>query len=220
MNKIVVLMLLCNLWLAAFSQKDEQAAEILKQASEKSKTFKGLHTNFEFLVENVQNETKETYKGELWAKGNKFKMTLDETETYCDSKTRWVYLVEANEVNVSNIESTANLDPEERFLNDPLSLYTLYESGFKYIIVGDQTIEGKSYTVIDLTPEDLTKPYFKVKCWISADFDYYAIKYFQKDGTRITLQLLNFDATAKLKDTDFVFKPENYPNIEVIDLRD
>jgi len=191
----------------------------LKAAANKALAYKNIHIKFEFIVEKTQEKTEEKFLGELWIKSNKFKMVVDQTVTFCDGKNRWVYLPEANEVNVSLIDKTEDVDPEERFLVEPLSLFTLYEKGFKYSTVGSQVIDNKIYTVVDLSPEDISKPYFKVKCWISETNDYYSVKYFQKDGTRITLQLVSFITDEKLKDELFVFRTDDYKGVEVIDLR-
>ncbi len=203
-----------------FGQKDPQAESILKQAADKGMAYKTLSFEFEFSVENVQDKSEEKYSGELWVKGDKFKMSIDNTITFCDGKSRWVFLPEVEEVNVSFVDKEEDLDPEERFLVEPLSLFTLYKKGFKYSISGDQKIEDKTYSVIDLSPEDIGKPFFKIKCWISDEYDYYAVKYFQKDGTRITLQIKTLTVNNKLKDSLFSFNSNDYPNVEVIDLRE
>ena len=220
MIKIRLIIALLTISVFASAQKNKEAESILEKAADKAISYKTIHSKFEFLVENSQNETEDTYNGELWVKGKKFKMSVDQTITFSDGKTRWVYLTEVNEVNISTIEKDEDMDPEELFLIEPLSLFTLYKKGFKYSISGTQLIEGQNYTVIDLSPEELNKPYFKIKCWISDDSDYYAVKYFQKDGTRITLNLIDFISNEKIKDTTFSFDTKAYPNVEVIDLRD
>lgn len=221
MNKRYLLGLLLIFCIAGVkAQKDTEAQEILEKAANKALAYKTIYTQFEFIVENAQNESKETYKGELWIKGDMFKMDVDNTITISDGKSRWVYLPEAEEVNVSNVEKGEDLDPEELFLVDPLSIFTMYKKGFKYVISGTQSIEGKEHSVVDLSPEDLNKPYFKIKCWISNDYNYNALKYFQKDGTRITLQLKQTKTDEKYKDALFIFNEKDHPNVEVIDLRE
>jgi outer membrane lipoprotein-sorting protein len=71
-----------------------------------------------------------------------------------------------------------------------------------------------------LAPEDINKPYFKIKCWISDNYNYYSIKYFQKDGTRIILQLADFKTNIKIKDSFFIFDKKNYTDVEIVDMRD
>lgn len=219
-RKHILLIALLALVTVVKAQKDAEAQNLLKSAADKALAYKTIYTQFEFIVESAQEDTKETYKGELWIKGNKFKMDVDNTITLCDGNSRWVYLPEAEEVNVSEVEKDDDLDPEERFLVDPLSIFTLYEKGFKYVISGSQEIDNKNNTVVDLSPEDLSKPYFKIKCWITDNKEYSAVKYFQKDGTRITLQLKEIKPNEKYKDAMFTFNSKDHPNVEVIDLRE
>ena len=86
--------------------------------------------------------------------------------------------------------------------------------------MGQEEFDGKLCHVIDLAPEDLNKPYFKIRYWVTDTYQLSAIKYFQKDGTRMTLKLLTFEPDVKVKDSDFVFKPADYPDVEVIDIRE
>ncbi len=220
MKNILLVFLFSVFAVFGFSQKDPATKQLLKAAADKALGYKTIQTEFEFIVNNAQFETKESYTGKLWVKGSRFKMDVDQTITFCDGKNKWVYLTESNEVNVSVVEKGEGLEPDERFLYDPLSIYTLYKSGFKYITAGTQDIDGKTYSVVDLSPEDKSKPFFKIKCWISEDYDYYVVKYFQKDGTRITLQLNDFKTNVKLKDSFFEFNAAGYPDVEVIDLRE
>jgi outer membrane lipoprotein-sorting protein len=147
-------------------------------------------------------------------------MSANEMVTYSDGKTRWVYLEESNEVNISKRNNSDNLEAEERFFNNPISLFTIYKSGFKYLKFGTETIDGKIYQLIDLSPDDINKPYFKIRCWISDSNDLFMIRYFQKDGTRISFQFKNFRTNVKTNDTDFIFQVKDFPGVEVIDMRE
>ena len=220
MNKILLIIVLFSISVFASAQKNKDAEIVLEKAADKALKYKTIHSKFEFLVENAQQEIEDTYKGELWVKGKRFKMSVDKTVIFSDGKTRWVYLTEVNEVNISTIEKDEGMDPEDLFLIEPLSLFTLYKKGFKYSISGTQLINEINYTVVDLSPEELDKPYFKIKYWISDEYDYYAVKYFQKDGTRITFNLVDFKSNEKIKDSAFSFDAKSYPNVEIIDLRD
>jgi outer membrane lipoprotein-sorting protein len=204
----------------AYAQKDADAELLLKAVADKALAYKTIQTDFEYVIENVQNKSEETYHGSLLLKGDKFRMSANEMVTYSDGKTRWVYLEESNEVNISKQNNSDNLEAEERFFNNPISLFTIYKSGFKYLKFGTETIDGKIYQLIDLSPDDINKPYFKIRCWISDSNDLFMIRYFQKDGTRISFQFKNFRTNVKTNDTDFIFQVKDFPGVEVIDMRE
>jgi outer membrane lipoprotein-sorting protein len=218
MKKILVLGFVALFCLSGFAQKEPDAELILKAVADKALAYKSIQADFEYEIENKENKTDETFKGSMLLKGDKFRLNADGTITICDGKIRWVYLEESKEVNISKRIDSESLEAEERFLNNPLSLYTIYRKGFKYMKFGEETIDNKVYRLIDLSPEDINKPYFKVRCWISGSNDLYMMRYFQKDGTRITFKFKNFTPNAKTKDTDFVFQAKDYPGVEVIDM--
>ncbi len=220
MIRLILISVFVFLFGTLLAQKDPEAEALLKAMANKAQAYKSMDVEFEYTLENSQTNSKENYEGSVLIKGNKFKMQIDGTITFSDGKSRWVYLEESNEVNVSAVIDSDELEPEERFMNYPMSLYTLYEKGFKYTLSGKETIDGVNYNLVDLTPEDISKPYFKIRCWITLQNELNALKYFQKDGTRILLKFSSIKLDIKVKDSDFVFSPKDYPGVEVIDIRD
>ncbi len=209
----LLLLTLNPLW----AQQDPEAMALLEQVATKATTAKALTAKFNYTI--GTDDKNQKLDGSFSIKGSKFKMEIDETIVFSNGKTRWVYLKESNEVNVSNVEKNENLEPEERFLSDPISLYTVYKSGFKVIGHGSEVLEGKNCSVVDLTPEAINKPYFKIRIWIDANHNLFAVKYFQKNGERLVLTLTNVSYDSNLKEADFEFNTKQYPGVEVIDLR-
>ncbi len=219
MKKICIVIVLGCVVFSSFAQKDASTLDILKRVENKGIAYKTIKSKIEYKLENNQDNSVEEVKGSVVIKGNKFRLSIDETVSFSDGKTKWVYLNSSNEVNITDVVSIDEMQPEEKFMNEPLSVYSLYKTSFKYKTFGEQTIEGKSYTVIDLTPESLDKPYFKIRYWITKDTDIYAVKYFQKDGMRITVYFTELKVNEKIPDSDFVFSEKDYPDVEIIDLR-
>lgn len=202
------------------AQKDKEAQEVLDKMAEKVLDYKTIKTGFVFHVTNPETEIDERYKGTVLIKDNKYRMKVDGTISISDGKSRWVYLEESNEVNVSDVISSEDLSADERFMNDPLALFTLFKDGFKFNLSGTEKLEGKEYMMVDISPEDLDKPYFKIRYWVSPEYDVKKIKYFQKDGTRIVLEFEDFETDVKAKESEFDFNEKDYPGVEVIDLRE
>ena len=219
MKKILILpfiLLVC----VCYAQKEPEAKELFDQVSKKVMAYKNMHAKFEYLFENTAENKTENYYGELYIKDRMFKIDVDQTITFCDGKSRWVYLTESNEVTITKVETDANDAPEDRFLSDPLSLFLLYREGFKYRLDEAETIDNKTYTITELSPEDIKKPYFKIKYWFTAENDLYKVMYFQKDGTRLTLTLTNLKTNEKLDESFFNFDAKNFKDVEVIDMRE
>ena len=206
--------------LSCFAQKDPEAKILLDKAAKQAAGYKSVTAEFDCVYENLAEEKSETYNGTLLLKGNRFRIDVDKTITFCDGKTRWAYLTESNEVTISPIEPTNDDAPEEKFMSDPMSLYTIYRSGFKYIMGDTEEIGGKTMQIIEIAPENIKKPYFKIKYWFTPNNDLYQIKCFQKDGTRFTLTLTKFQTNQKIDDAELNFDAKKYPGVEIIDMRD
>jgi outer membrane lipoprotein-sorting protein len=79
---------------------------------------------------------------------------------------------------------------------------------------------GKTYQVIELTPIDKTKPFFKVVVEVDkANSNIASTKVFEKNGNRYTYAVNALSANQAIGDEVFVFDAKKYPGVEVIDLR-
>ena len=218
--KRIALLILALGTSVCFAQKDPEAKTILDKAAKQASGYKSITAEFDCVYENLAEEKSEEYNGTLLLKGNRFRIDVDQTITFCDGKTRWAYLTESNEVTISPIEASNDDAPEEKFMSDPMSLYTIYRSGFKYVLGETEEIGGKTMQIVELAPENIKKPYFKIKYWFTPNNDLYQIKCFQKDGTRFTLTLTKFSTNQKIDDAELNFDAKKYLGIEIIDMRD
>ncbi len=219
LKKTLTFLFIATFTLTTFAQDEAEALDILKKTRNKVETKKIVEISFSYVISYAETEKPEKYEGTFLAKGKKFKLEIDNTITYCNGKTRWVYLPESNEVNISNVEASEEMELEEQFMNDPLSIFRLYEMDFKYRMTGNVDYEGKNVWQIDFMPNDKNKPYFKVRSWIKDDYELMGIRYFQKDATIITMNILDNKADSKHKESEFEFNVADYPDIEIIDLR-
>lgn len=219
MRKCILVVFITCIGFASFSQTNTDAKALLQKVEKKGLSHKTIEAELSYVLEDKKEGTTEKITGTIKVKGNMFSLSIDETQTYCDGATKWVYLAESNEVNVTEVYDIEDMEPEERFMNSPLSIYGLYKDDFKYSVFGNVDIDGKQHTMVDLTPNTLDKPYFKIRYWISGSNDIYAVKYFQKDGMRISLFFEKFQINKNFNDKEFKFDETKFPNIEVIDLR-
>jgi outer membrane lipoprotein-sorting protein len=93
-------------------------------------------------------EKKPTEKPQNWkvqVKGQKFKLEIPGSVIVCDGKTLWNYNKDAKEVTIKNF------DPNNEDMN-PSSIFTMYETGYKFKYDKEQTIAGAVCNTIDLYP--------------------------------------------------------------------
>ena len=75
--------------LSCFAQKDPEAKTLLDKAAKQAAGYKSITAEFDCVYENLAEEKSENYNGTLLLKGNRFRIDVDKTITFCDGKTRW-----------------------------------------------------------------------------------------------------------------------------------
>ncbi|MEY4876595.1 MAG: hypothetical protein RL708_1744 [Bacteroidota bacterium] len=190
-----------------------QAKIFLDGVSKKYKSFKTIKANFKLAIDNAASKIKEEKKGLLVLKANKFRVEMDNQEISCDGKTVWTYAKDANEVQVNNYEANPNGI-------SPADIFTMYEKGFLYQM-GDVIKEaGKDLQMIELTPTDKTKNYFKIKLFIDkAAQSIVRSKIFDKNGNVYTYSVMQFSSNISIEDATFVFDSKKHPGVDINDIR-
>lgn len=207
----------------AFAQKDAEAQKILNAISKKYKAYDIIKADFTFTLDDPMSNIKDTQVGTLISKpkANKFKVIIyspaDKTtvaqEIISDGKSQWTYVRKDKEVELNNV------DHSEDNLN-PAKIFTIYEHGYKYIYNGEEKVDGKICQIIDLTPEDAKKQFFKVRLTIDkAKKQIYSALIFDKNGSKCNYVIRTFTPNPKLPETLFMFDKKDYPGVEVVDLR-
>lgn len=216
MKKVMwLLMISMGFTQLANAQKDAKARVILNEVSKKYRSYKVVKADFTLLIDIQQSNVKETQQGTLYvnASANKYKVSMTGQDLISDGKTLWTFLKEEKEVQVTDVSSNDDA------LN-PAKIFTIYEKGFKYLYTGDKKNGTKVYQMIDLTPTDTEKSYFKIRLSIDkAAKQIASAVVFEKNGNKYTYNVKNFVPNAKVPESIFTFNAKKYPGIEVVDLR-
>lgn len=216
MKKIIVLLLvIVGMGYGANAQTDAKAKAILAEVSKKYRSYATVKTDFSFTLESPQNKSKDTQQGTLLVKAgeNKYKVVMTDQDIISDGKSQWTYLKKDKEVQVSAVDNSGDA------LN-PAQIFTLYEKGFKYLFTGERKVDGKVYQMIDLSPLDTKKSYFKIRLGINKAAKQLAtVLIFDKNGNKYTYAIKTFVPNVKLPESTFAFDAKKYPGVEVVDLR-
>ena len=159
------------LTLACFSanaqEQDPKAKKILDELSVKTKAYTAVKAEFSWEVLK-KDKTKDVQSGKIETKGSKYKLEIPGHEIYCDGKTVWDYIKDANEVQIKDMEVGGD------DVVNPSNIFTIYEKGFKYKFVSEdattQLIElypinpdKKKFHTIKLSIDKVKKQISKVK---------------------------------------------------------
>jgi outer membrane lipoprotein-sorting protein len=219
MRKILVLMTAAVCMTISITaqtdSKDAKAKAILAQVSKKYRSYDVVKTEFTFLLDNQQAKLKETQQGTLYVKANanKYRVEMTNQDLISDGKNQWTFLKEDKEVQV------ADVDNSDDAIN-PAKIFTIYEKGFKYLYTGDTKAGNKTYQMIDLSPIDTKKSYFKIRLSIDKIAKQISnVVIFDKNGNKYTYNIRSFTPNVKVPETTFAFDAKKYPGVEVVDLR-
>jgi outer membrane lipoprotein-sorting protein len=207
----------------ASAQQDAKAKSILNAVSQKFKAYTVVKADFTFMLDNPQAGSKQSQNGALLvnSKAGKYKITLSnpvnkaatDQEIISDGKTQWTYSVQDKEAQVA---SAAKANDEM----NPSQLFTMYEHGYKYLYTGDEKLNGKLCAVIDLSPENTDKPFFKIRLYIDkAKQQIYRATLFDKNGAKYIYTLNTVTPNVKVPDDTFIFDKAKHPGVNVVDLR-
>lgn len=198
----------------SMGKSDPEAKKVLDAVSAKFKTFKSVKASFALKIENAAGKVQGTKAGTIMMKGVKYRVSITGQEIFCDGTTIWTYDMAAKEVQVSVLDNSSGaITPQKLFTN-------FYEKDFLFMLNPEVNRAGKTYQVVELTPIDKTKPFFKVILEVDkATKVIMATRIFEKNGNRYLYAINTMATTAVIPDDSFAFNLKKYPGVEVIDLR-
>lgn len=219
------LLLILGVNTTAFAQKDAEAKAILNQVSAKYKSYNIVKSDFTFVIDNPQAQETQTQQGTIivQSKANKFRLSLYsqdptaknqiEQEIITDGKTQWTYNKKDKEVQVNKVDNA-----DQNF--NPAQIFTIYEKGYKYIYTGSETLKGRVYQIIDLTPEDIDKSFFKIRLMIDkTKKQIYSALIFDKSGNKYSYTIRTFVPNVQVPESTFTFDTKAHPGVEIVDLK-
>ncbi len=216
MRKLTLLAILLSVAMFAFGQKDEKAKKILKEVSEKTKTYSTIKLKFLYIMDNRVEKLQDTTKGTIYIKGDMFKLFFKGIEVFSDGTTVWSYNPDSQEINITEP------DPEDDKTLSPSNMLRVYEKGYKYKFMGEFADGKDKFYQIDLYPEKPNEVnYSIIKLKIDkAQKQLQSLKMVGKEGIDFLIELTQFKPNVKVVDSMFKFDATRFPkNVEVNDMR-
>lgn len=193
---------------------DPNAKKLLDEISASTKGMEPVKVEFSYLLDNRATKVKETSQGNIVIEGAKYVLNLGKIQMFCDGKAVYTYLSQNDEMQINNIST------ENDALN-PSTIFTAYQKGFKYSLKKDEVINGTTYQVVELYPENLKKKYAKVQILVNkSKKQIYSFKTFGKDGTNYEIVVKSISQKVKTDPKFFTVDMAKFPTAEVVDLRE
>ncbi len=210
----VTFMTLCNAQENNMVQ-DPAAEKILDKVALKFKSLQSIQSDFELIIQDRKENTKNATSGHIVMKQKKYKLNSQGSTVFFDGVTMWTYVAANNEVTITQPEN-----PQMDYLSNPLGMFTSYKADYKYRYIKEGTWNGVACHIVDLFPKNLNQPYSRIKVYINTRTDMpEAISSIGKDGVDYTVSLKNLLLNENVPDATFTFDPAKYRKPEIIDMR-
>jgi outer membrane lipoprotein carrier protein len=212
MKKYIIFILTMSITMGLYAQKDKKATKILEELSKKTESYKTIEVDFLYKMDNNESDIHESYDGELLVEGDKYRLNIAGQLVISDGETIWTYIEDAEEVQINSIE-----EGEEVFT--PTNFLDSYTENYKSKLIGEENRDGKNVQIIELIPFK-KKNYSKVELILDKDKNQMiSFSIFDNNNSIYTYLITKFIPDVPLNGNEFVFNPEDYPDVEIIDMR-
>ena len=197
---------------SAIAQNDPKAKAILEGVAKKVKSLKSMKANF--VLNLTGAKVKDTKKGTLSLKGEKYHIVLGSQEIICDNSTTWTYNKDTKEVQISTPnQGEQSISPAKLLTNS-------YDKDYKYSYKGEKKEQGKNCDLIELYPKDGNKKVAKIELYVDkATSMVSSVNTFDKNGNQTQYILSNLTQNPNIPDEYFSWNQKEHAGVEVVDLR-
>ncbi|MCX6302839.1 MAG: outer membrane lipoprotein carrier protein LolA [Bacteroidia bacterium] len=206
-----ILFALLLLTINAAGQNDPQAIKVLDKFSSTAMAAPSVTMKFLLINTDQVANTRDTLEGSVILSKNSYKLDLPDNIIWYNGETSWSYLPAEKEVTVTKPDKN-----DDSFQSRPSSLFTMYKSGYKNRLIEERS---DSY-IIDLYPEDIQSDLVRVRLNIAnPSLNLRSFEYKRRDGITIDIIIREYSLKQVPEPGMFIFIPENYKGVEVIDMR-
>lgn len=192
--------------LLSFSLSAQSAQDILNAVIEKNKAYKDISISFEYEFIDKTNDFYEMTGGYMYLKGDSFIINMDGQEMISDGETLWTYLIDDQEVMISEVGEDNNTTP-----------FAIINSFSQNVNVNFNISENNNTSLLIEEKEKTT--FENVIINIDNDLKINDISINTIDGSLITYKIKSFKTNQDLPDSMFFFDEKIHPNVEIIDMR-
>lgn len=194
--------------LLSFKVSAQSADEFINSVIEKNKLYNDISIVFNYVIVDESNGVNEKMNGYGSMKGNSYVINVGDQLMICDGTTLWNYLIEDQEVMVSDVTDDSS--------SSPIAIINSFAENTtaKFLDSNDANIKivelkEKDNNVFDKIQMSIDKRDFKIK----------NIHVFNIDGSEFIYDITSFITDQNLPDNMFIFDESLHPNVEIIDMR-
>ncbi len=180
---------------------------LIRLVVDQLKSHKNVEMVFTYQISPDGKNLGESEKGHAWLQGEAYKIEMANQQTISDGKTIWSYLIEDEEVMVSN--ATDGTD------NTPLKLLTSLDESYVATLTG---IDAQGLASIELA--NPKGQYKRVTLKINTKkTELKSADIYMEDGSKVVVNVEEMKFDQQLDDKFFTFDTKKHPKVDVIDMR-
>lgn len=208
MKKRIVLLLLSTLLCFQLKgQNTEAAQQLLEEVSAKIASFETMAFEFDYVLENRQENIKQETNGSVTVSGDRYKLLFLGAEQMFDGKKTYTIVPDNEEITISSMEETEDIGI------NPSKLLYFYKEGYAFQWDIKQNVMGRTIQFIKLIPTEENKEVEYLLLGIDLlKKTIYRLIEIGSNQTRTTLTISNFVSNIKLAADFFTFDPSAYPD--------
>ncbi len=183
------------------------AEKIIRVMVDQMRSHKNVEMVFNYQISPDGKTLGESEKGHAWLQGEAYKIEMTDQQTISDGKTIWSYLIDDEEVMISNASEGTD--------NTPLKLLTSLDESYVATLSG---IDAKGIATIELANP---KGQYK-RVTMKVDTKKTELKsadIYLEDGNKFIIKVEEMKYDQKLDDKFFTFEEAKHPEVDVIDMR-
>ena len=204
MKKCLLIILFSILCLNGQAQSAE---DFLNKVIEKNKSYNDISIIFDYIYGNSE-DVSENMKGYAYMKGEAYLLKIDGQEMISNGSTLWTYLIDEQEVMISEVSEDNN--------NSPLGIINSFSGN---VNVSFEHCSNADLTHLFITEKEETT-FKSISLYVkNEDLKIHEIDINNLDGSYLIYSIESFHTNQDLPDRMFTFDEKLHPDVEVIDMR-
>ena len=195
-----------------YAQSDKKAEELLENVVNKTASYENLKAELAYTMVNHEMDIDEKKSGIIYLKGDSYRIEMEGQIIISDGKTIWTFIVDSDEVMVSNVE-----EGDESI--SPNKILTTYNEDYKAKFDSDNKYKNSDLKLINLKPNEGNQ-FERISLLVNEkNLSLENFSVYDKSGNVFTYHIIDLQPNIDLPDTTFTFNPDDYPDVDVIDMR-
>ena len=204
-KNIIACLLLLFAAQAVSAQNNADA--LIRVLVDQIKSHKNVEMAFNYQLSPDGKNLGEAQKGHAWLQSEAYKIEMAEQQTISDGKTIWSYLIDDEEVMVSNASEGTD--------NTPLKLLTSLDKSY---VASLTNIDAQGIASIELA--NPKGQYKRISLKVNTKkAELKSADIYMEDGSKLVVNVEEMKFDQKLDDKFFTFDAKKHPKVDVIDMR-